>query len=229
MKWERAAVPAGKTCNLRGIESCCPSEKRRMTNRSGNSILLALLIILGVGGLAAKIQLDRRRAAIERALNSASAPADHPDSDTASDAENFKYVETNYDLVEPRLYVGGFASAPPPGTQAVLGLSMMEDTYQVPSHRWQPIPDDAPAPSLEWLRSQVAFIDAHLHAGETVYVHCDAGVSRAPMVVTAYLMWRHDLSRDDALAVLRAHRREASPNSAFMELLLDWQDEMQNQ
>jgi protein-tyrosine phosphatase len=129
-----------------------------------------------------------------------------------------------YSLVEPGLYIGGTVDAPPPGVRAVLCLSQVRDNFAAPVYEWQPIPDlPYNPPSLDWLRQQVAFIDAHRRAGSTIYVHCDSGISRSPMVAAAYLMWLHHWPRDRALQFLRAARPVVNPNPAFMDLLHDWE------
>src|SRR5262245_52501802 len=60
----------------------------------------------------------------------------------------------NYAKVEDGLWLGGFVADPPPNTRAVLNLCESEDPYRVESHRWEPIRDAEPAPSLDWLREQ---------------------------------------------------------------------------
>jgi hypothetical protein len=129
----------------------------------------------------------------------------------------------NYSQIEDGLYMGGDSPKPPRGADAVLNLCENPDPYQAEVHRWEPIPDTAPAPSLNWLRQQVEFVSSQRQAGRTVFVHCHAGISRSGMVVTAYLMAREGWSRDVALAHVRSKRPEAQPNPAFMELLLDWE------
>jgi len=69
-------------------------------------------------------------------------------------------------------------------------------------------------------------VDAQRQAGRTVFVHCFAGVSRSGMVVTAYLMFKHGWTRDQALEFVRSKRPSAKPNGAFMELLLEWEREL---
>jgi hypothetical protein len=133
----------------------------------------------------------------------------------------------NYSLIEPRLYIGGWVAEPPPGTDAVLNLCEQEDSYSCESHRWEPIRDAEPAPDLDWLRRQVAVIDAQRQAGRTVFVHCRNGVSRSGMVVVAYLMSEHDWTRDEALAFARSKRPSVRPNPAFMERLSQWEKELQ--
>jgi hypothetical protein len=129
----------------------------------------------------------------------------------------------NYSKVEDGLYLGGYVPEPPPRTRAVLNLCESEDPYRVESHRWEPIPDAEPVPTLDWLRAQVAFIEAERAAGRPVYVHCRNGVSRSGMVVVAYYMARNRWSRDEAVAFVRSRRPELRPNPAFMQLLLEWE------
>ena len=126
-------------------------------------------------------------------------------------------------MIEPGLYLGGRVAAPPPDARAVLCLSKLKDPYQLAIHEWRPILDGTPAPSLEWLRQTVDFIDTQRRQGNTLFIHCDLGVSRGPMVTAAYLMWRDHISRDAALARLRTLRPQVHPNPSFMALLDDWQ------
>jgi Dual specificity phosphatase, catalytic domain len=129
----------------------------------------------------------------------------------------------DYSQIDDGLWLGGYVKEPPPGTHAVLNLCETRDPYQAESHRWEPIPDAAPAPNRDWLRNQVAFVEAERAAGRNVYVHCRAGISRGALVVTAYLMKREKWSRDRALEWLRTRRPGVRPNPAFMELLLEWE------
>ena len=125
-------------------------------------------------------------------------------------------------MCEDGLYLGGYVPEPPPGTRAVLNLCESADPYAAEVHKWSAIADAAPAPSIDWLREQVEFIDAQRAAGLPTYVHCRNGVSRGGMVMVAYLMWKHRSTRDDALAFVRTHRPQVRPNPAFMELLAEW-------
>ena len=129
----------------------------------------------------------------------------------------------NYTRIERGLYVGGLVERPPPGVTAVLNLCETEDPYQCDEHAWRPIPDAAPAPTIQWLTEQVEFIDAQRKAGHTVYIHCMAGVSRGPTITAAYLMSRNRWTRDEALSFLREKRPQVRPNPAFMELLSEWE------
>ena len=129
----------------------------------------------------------------------------------------------NYSRIDDGLWLGGYVAEPPAGTQAVLNLCESEDPYRVESHRWEPICDAEPVPKLEWLRSQVGFIESERAVGRTVFVHCRNGVSRSGMVLAAYLMHTEGWSRDRALEFLRSHRPAVRPNPSFIQLLLEWE------
>ena len=141
-------------------------------------------------------------------------------------AQQIQPHRANYSEVEPTLFMGGRVSEPPPGTVAVLNLCESEDAYKVDEQLWKKIPDAAPAPSLQWLREAVGFVDKAQKADRKTYVHCSAGISRAGMVVTAYEMFKHNWSRDQALEFVRSKRTQVRPNHAFMDLLLEWEKEL---
>ena len=132
----------------------------------------------------------------------------------------------NYSMIEEGLYLGGAVHQPPKGTVAVLNLCEGEDPYRCPIHSWEPIPDAEPAPSLDWLRKRVEFVDAQRSAGIPTYVHCAGGVSRGGMVAVAYYMLKNKWSRDEALTYVRSKRDVVNPNPAFMKLLLEWETEI---
>jgi hypothetical protein len=138
-------------------------------------------------------------------------------------AEWLKREPPNYTRIEAGLYLGGRVQQPPPDVRAVLNLCGAEDPDQAPVHRWEPIRDAEPVPTIDWLRRQVEFIEAQRQAGRAVLVHCRNGVSRSGMVVVAYLMARHHWSRDEALLYVRSRRPAARPNPAFLRLLLEWE------
>lgn len=129
----------------------------------------------------------------------------------------------NYTRIEEGLYVGGIVAEPPPGTQAVLNLCEFADDYQVEVSSHQPIPDAAPAPSIDWLRKQVAFLEANRRAGRPIYLHCAHGCSRSGMVAVAWFMFRNKWTHAEALRYVQSQRPEVRPNPVFNDLLAEWE------
>src|SRR4051812_10790060 len=95
------------------------------------------------------------------------------------------YREEPYSMIEDGLYVGGSVPEPPPGTQAVLNLCDRKDPYEVESCLTEVIVDGYKSPGVDWLRRTVEYVDARRREGMTTYVHCNAGVSRSGLVITA--------------------------------------------
>ena len=67
-----------------------------------------------------------------------------------------------------------------------------------------PTPDDE-APSMAHLAKGIAFIESAIGSGGKVYIHCSAGVGRAPTMAAAYLI-RRGYGADDALDLIRSAR-----------------------
>ncbi len=129
----------------------------------------------------------------------------------------------NYTMLESGLYLGGICLRPPPNTYAVLSVTATRDSFSAEVYEWQPV-QSGPAPTVGWLRRQVAFIDKYRRENLTVFVHCDAGIDRSAMVVVAYFMWRDGLSRDAALEFVQRKRPSVHPNPVFMALLTEWEE-----
>jgi hypothetical protein len=134
--------------------------------------------------------------------------------------------EPNYSRIEDGLWLGGVVAGPPPGVRAVLNVCEAKDAYAVEAQRREPVRDAAPAPSLDWLREQVDFIEAQLAEGKAVFVQCHNGVSRSAMVVAAYLMRREKWPRERAIEYLRSRRPGVRVNPVFLELLGEWEKEL---
>ena len=65
----------------------------------------------------------------------------------------------------------------------------------------------------------VAFMHQHLiQRRKNVLVHCGAGISRSGAAVVAWLMARHGVGRDEALAKVQLARKWVRPNDNFIHL-----------
>jgi protein-tyrosine phosphatase len=99
--------------------------------------------------------------------------------------------------VTPHVYVGGqhkrhgLDAMREQGITAVVNMREETDDAEkgllLDHYLWLPTTDDAP-PSLEDLVRGVDFIESHAEQGEGVYIHCAAGVGRAPTMAAAYLV-----------------------------------------
>lgn len=99
--------------------------------------------------------------------------------------------------VHPLLYVGGqhyprgLKRMREAGIVAVVNMREESDDAQrgvaLDHYLWLPITDDYP-PDMESLSSGAAFIAAQIAAGHGVYIHCAAGVGRAPTMAMAYFI-----------------------------------------
>jgi protein-tyrosine phosphatase len=60
------------------------------------------------------------------------------------------------------------------------------------------------------LPGTVTRLHSLLETGNTVYIHCTAGLGRAPGVAITYLHWLFDLSLEDAYSYF-TERRKCNP------------------
>lgn len=70
--------------------------------------------------------------------------------------------------------------------------------------------------------SGVAFIREQVMRGGTVYIHCKAGVGRAPTMAAAYLI-AEGMSADEAIALIRTVRPFITITQPQMEALRAWE------
>jgi hypothetical protein len=85
---------------------------------------------------------------------------------------------------------------------------------------------DDEAPSIDHLYKGIEFIREILKSGEKVYIHCGAGVGRAPTMAAAYLI-AENYSLDEALGMIRKLRPFITITPPQMEQLVRF--EMNNQ
>ena len=84
-----------------------------------------------------------------------------------------------------------------------------------------PTPDWAPIPRA-CFNAAVEAVLRRRAAGQTVLLHCLAGVNRAPTLAAAVLCRRDGLSVDDALGRVRAARPAAAPTPEQVASLHAW-------
>jgi len=66
---------------------------------------------------------------------------------------------------------------------------------------------DHEAPTFEQTVVCVNFIEKHVNAGSTVYVHCKGGHGRSGAIGFAWLMFKHQMSLEEAQQHIRSRRR----------------------
>lgn len=127
--------------------------------------------------------------------------------------------------IAPGLHVGGqyrrrgWARLWERGVTAVVNLRIEfddNDTGIAPErYLYLPTVDDEP-PTLEHLREGVSFITEEIERGGGVYVHCGAGVGRAPTMAVAYLV-STGLTPSEAWGKVRAVRPFIRPKAGQIE------------
>ncbi len=125
----------------------------------------------------------------------------------------------------PQLWVGGqhyrhgWKWMQAAGISAILNLRRDHDDRQlsrVPQrYLWLPTLDNTP-PTMDDLQCGVDFIHAEIAKGGTVYVHCRAGVGRAPTMVACYLV-SMGMKPDNAWDIITSVRPFIFPARAQVE------------
>ena len=119
-----------------------------------------------------------------------------------------------FSRVTPSLYVGSQYRLPGKqhldrnGINAVLNLRVEFDdaAHGLAPELYCHLPTvDDQAPTLEQLEEGVKFIRHAIDAGKKVYIHCGAGVGRAPTMAAAYLI-STGMSLEDSLNLIRKTR-----------------------
>jgi protein-tyrosine phosphatase len=69
-----------------------------------------------------------------------------------------------------------------------------------------PVPDGDPEFLAERLPAVVELVHGHLEADRTVYLHCNAGMNRAPTAAIAYVHVRGGLALAEAIGFVKSRR-----------------------
>jgi len=149
----------------------------------------------------------------------------------------------DYDRILPHLYMGTFLESAHEidmlrrhaGVTAVLNLQTDEDLWTgeffgkpfdtlyansgVKLCR-VPVKDFDTSDLQQRLPECVAALHRLLVEGETVYLHCTAGINRAPTVAIAYLHWCLGWALDEAVKHVAECRNDCSPNVEAIQLAI---------
>lgn len=102
------------------------------------------------------------------------------------------------------------------------GLSLRSLRRECDAHGiklvWTPIPDGSADAMRERLEAALGDLHALVKDKRRVYLHCNAGLNRAPTLAIAYLRAHRNMSLDEALAHVK-QRRACGP---FMTVLEDY-------
>ena len=143
----------------------------------------------------------------------------------------------NVSQVDDLLFVGGefapaqWADLGALGIRAVLSLQAeREDLFDgLPPDRTLRLPvEDFHPPTIGQLSEAVAFIEGCRADGLPVLIHCHAGVGRASLTASAYLMTR-GLSQVEAFDSIRRARPIVMLNSTQLERLIEWERVLRDQ
>lgn len=119
-----------------------------------------------------------------------------------------------FSRITPSLYVGpqyrknGLRLLQSEGIHAVVNLREEKDDRDFglapAQYCYLPTPDDE-APTIEQLHQGVDFIQKIIQQGGKVYIHCGAGVGRAPTMAAAYFI-HQGMSVEEAINTIRSVR-----------------------
>jgi protein-tyrosine phosphatase len=162
----------------------------------------------------------------------------------APEATKLGDVMLDYDQILPELFIGSHLESGDDidrlkneaGVTAVLNLQTHEDDLYwkrdwlaLANHYYQcgveirrvPIRDFDQTDLGQQLPDGVSALNELLAAGHVVYIHCTAGVWRAPTVVVAYLHWCRGWELEKAIAYVKQHRPCSPSFEAIRRATLD--------
>lgn len=151
-----------------------------------------------------------------------------------------------FDAVPPKMFIGPYPQTASDidaiasgGATAVLNLQTDED-FAHRGIRWDdllrhyarvgvvvvrfPIRDFDRDSLASRIKEAVHELDRLISDGNDVYIHCTAGMGRAPAVAVAYLCLVHNYKLDDAVAHVKKHRAVAVPNVPVLRTALGYRN-----
>lgn len=137
--------------------------------------------------------------------------------------------EIDMDKIIDRIYLGSAFAAQDTDSLTRLGIThvltidtqpLKYDLSENITYKYIYCVDMPEADLLTKFEECFKFIDDGLsQENGAVLIHCLAGVSRSATVLTAYLMYRHNMCLYDALGTIKGHRPRIRPNPGFMRQL----------
>jgi len=130
-------------------------------------------------------------------------------------------ASTDVAEVVPGLFIGGTTAARhlPDGVRSVVNATEHEPCHHADDdvrYLRLHIEDTENAAISEHFAESNAFIANGLEAGESVLVHCIAGISRSAALIIAYLVGKRGHTLAEALELTRTAREVAKPNKGFL-------------
>ena len=182
------------------------------------------------------VEVDAARAALDGAFRAAGQADALARLDSSSDeAEGRNRLQLLHEVM-PRLWVGGWAALNNEcealrsrKVSHVLSVHSADQGRRLPSfiqaHLYKRVDDTEEAAEVlaSHFEEMTQFIEQARSGGGVVFVHCGAGISRAPSTAVAYLVWKLRMRAVDAIALVRAKRHNVRPNPGFVRQLKLWE------
>lgn len=86
-----------------------------------------------------------------------------------------------------------------------------------------PIDDSIQTEISKYFEDAHKFIDEHINKGESILVHCKAGISRSATIIISYLMKKQKIKYNESIEIVRKKRKKIDPNLGFCSQLLKFE------
>ena len=139
------------------------------------------------------------------------------------------YYNPQFDmhLIVDSLYLGNFRAS---SSLELLKEKRITHVLVVGRHLGQFFPDDITYHQIYiedkedvdislYFQQAIIFISQHINNKKVVFVHCAAGISRSASMVIAYLIYKRNISFEEAYTICKNGRPFISPNLRFVDEL----------
>jgi dual specificity MAP kinase phosphatase len=157
-------------------------------------------------------------------------------SPTAPNEQNEAIESATASQILPYLFIGNYRDASNRELFAELGVTHVINvtgtlplSFESDGIRYKRLPaSDSGSQNLsQYFDEAIEFIESARATEGRVLVHCQAGVSRSPSIVLAYLIARSRRSLSDAFTHVKERRPIVAPNLNFMGQLLAFEQQQQ--